>query len=233
MNTDNETGPYINAMLIQNNISPTISINGTSEIAKALVEIASNILKASVTGDKSLTDDSRKRKGFTIETMLISCYFNNRVCNSSDFTWKRSNEYGNCYTFNEDLSQVSKTISKAGPKYGLNIELYVGSSSNNYYIMKSGVHVFVHDRGVLPIYVNEGIDILPGTASSITVSRTKYTKCEAPYSSCRKEPDTVQSSDGDIYRETLQVSKYTQKMCYEICVQDLYVIPNCNCSDPS
>ena len=128
MNTDSETGPYIYAKLIQNNISPTILVNGTILVAKTLVENAANILKASVTGDKSLTDDSRKRKGFTIETMLISCYFNNRVCNSSDFTWKRSNEYGNCYTFNEDLTKNSKTISKAGPKYGLNIELFVGST---------------------------------------------------------------------------------------------------------
>ena len=81
-----------------------------------------------MTSDTSLNEQSLKKKDFTIETMLISCFFNNHACNESDFTWKRSNEYGNCYTFNGLLTEVSKVSSKSGPKYGLNLELFAGNS---------------------------------------------------------------------------------------------------------
>ena len=233
MNTDNATGPYINAILIENNIDPTITINGTGQKAKVLVESVSNVLKASVTGDKSLSLQSLKDKGFAIEDMLVSCFFNNMECNTTDFKWKHSNEHGNCYTFNEDLTMPSKTVSKAGPKYGLNLELYAGRFVNNYYMLKNGMHLFVHERGVLPLFTNEGIDLQTGVASSITISRTKYEKAEPPYSSCRKDTSVPIESDSDIFKQTLQVSVYRQKVCYELCVQNLYVIPNCNCSDPS
>ena len=66
--------------------------------------------------------------------------------------------------------------------------------------MKSGVHVFVHERGFLPLYHNEGIDIMAGTASSITLSRTKYSKYQPLYSSCRTDTSTILPSDTNIFR---------------------------------
>ena len=47
----------------------------------------------------------------------------------SDFTWKYTNEFGSCYTFNDLLvnnETESKTTSKSGPEYGLNLELFYG-----------------------------------------------------------------------------------------------------------
>ena len=95
------------------------------------------------------------------------------------------------------------------------------------------MHVFVHERGILPLYDNEGIDVMSGTASSITIQRTKFSKYEPPYSSCRKDVSTTLPTDSDIFKETLNISKYTQKICFEICLQNLFIIPNCSCSDPS
>ena len=91
----------------------------------------------------------------------------------------------------------------------------------------------VHNRGELPLFKNEGIDIQSGTATNIVISKSKYSKYDPPYSNCRRDVATILSTDSDIFKETLKVSKYRQKLCYEICMQKLYIIPKCNCADPS
>lgn len=108
----------------------------------------------------------------------------------------------------------------------------LNSGNNDYYTIKRGIHVFVHERGYLPLFNNEGIDVMASTASNIAISKTKYSKYDPPYSSCRRDVATILSTDSDLYKKTLSVSSYTQKLCFELCLQNLFIIPACSCSDP-
>jgi hypothetical protein len=69
-----------------------------------------------------------KQRGFNLNNMLISCYFNKNQCTLDDFVWSYSYEYGNCYTFNSRVNETStiKTINNAGTSFGLVLELFAG-----------------------------------------------------------------------------------------------------------
>ena len=43
--------------------------------------------------------------------MLITCVFNLRSCNTSDFVWFYDLMYGNCYKFNHELDEKFTTRS--------------------------------------------------------------------------------------------------------------------------
>ena len=132
MSSQTTTGDYVKNILLNNNISPTI--NATNINGYDLVIQASSILKANIIAD-NITSIFREKIGFTMDTMLISCYFNGIKCNSSDFVHSQSYEYGNCYSFNSDLKSVRYT-SKYGPTSGLNLELFVGVGGNYYLKLK-------------------------------------------------------------------------------------------------
>ena len=94
-----------------------------------MVDYASSILKASIIGDKSLNDKNLKKKGFSIETLLVSCQFNKEKCGPADFEWRHTYEYGNCYTFNSIFTNnISRATSKPAPANGLTLELFLGIS---------------------------------------------------------------------------------------------------------
>ncbi|CAF1056474.1 unnamed protein product [Brachionus calyciflorus] len=236
--TENTTGAYINYALKANSITPNISISG-EEKGITLVQQAASILRAYATADRNLTDEDRKSLGFTMDTMLVSCFYNHEECNTTEFSWFYDSDYGNCYTFNDLFDgnhELQNTVntSKAGPDNGLKMELFVGlGGSQDYYTIKKGVKVVVHKRGVRPLLKYDGIEISTGTSSNIAISRTNYTKEQYPYSDCRPDPDTTLTTDSSYHIKTLQISKYYKKLCFEICLQYEQIIPNCLCADPS
>ena len=133
MTADDGTGTYINTVLSNNNIEPTINITGvTDSYAIALVEDASSVIKSALTADKSLNETQLKIKGFSIDKMIVSCYFNKVKCTQYDFNWRHTNQFGNCYTFNDLIlngkNVDAKSTSKAGTEYALNLELFIGIS---------------------------------------------------------------------------------------------------------
>ena len=130
VNDENDTSDYIRNTLRNNSIPPQLDINGSSSImAINLVDDASSILKASIIGDKNLNDEQLKKKGFSIETLLVSCQFNKDKCGPADFKWTHTYEYGNCFTFNDpSINSNSKATSKPAPANGLTLELFLGIS---------------------------------------------------------------------------------------------------------
>jgi hypothetical protein len=247
-NTANQanTSVYLANILTEKGISAeafSSRLNATSTTAKSMfvVSHASNLLKAAIMNDKSLSASGREMLSFTLGSMLISCYFNGVECNETDFSWLWSFEYGNCYTFNgaEDRfgrRTQAKMTSKAGPHNGLTLELFVGSPGiQDVYLIKSGAHVIVHNRTTKPLTKYEGVDVKVSSATSIAIARTIYAKKEAPYSDCRANVEQSRDTDSLVFKQTLSSGggKYTQKYCYEVCFQMLFVSGACNCSDPS
>ena len=75
----------------------------------------------SMLNDKNISYGFRKeRLSYSLNDSLISCYFNWISCSSNNFTTFFEPVYGNCFTFNSNLMNMS------GEAYGLRLEMYVG-----------------------------------------------------------------------------------------------------------
>lgn len=66
--------------------------------------------------------------------MMISCYFNQKLCNTSDWVWFYDNNLGSCFKFNSLYDEngttlESKQTNMPGPENGLIMELFVGQPS--------------------------------------------------------------------------------------------------------
>jgi DNA-binding XRE family transcriptional regulator len=233
LTSDNRTGYYVANILEGNEIMPNISID-EGDYALNKVKMVSDTLKATVIANSSLTDEELKALGFSLDDFLISCTFNGRRCNESDFEWSRTFEYGNCYTFN-GASSRPKYTSKSGPANGLVLELYIGLPyEQDIFTYISGAYVIVHNRtNRVPLTRYEGMPVQAGAATNIGVSRTTYVKKEDPYSDCRMNVSVALPTDSDYFRYTINMTKYTQKFCYELCLQYEFIFPKCNCTDPS
>ena len=99
--------------------------------------------------------------------------------------------------------------------------------------VSNGFYVAVTNNSMRPIIKNEGVEVSPGTVSNIAIERSFYYQMASPYGDCREDTDTLTSSDSDLYVKTVAITKYSRKLCYQVCFQYRYVIPTCNCSDPS
>lgn len=68
---------------------------------------------------------------YSLESMLISCKYNNIPCNASDFIWFLSTKYGICYTFNARLKGVPdggiRDSNSGGQRGILKLAFYVHS----------------------------------------------------------------------------------------------------------
>jgi hypothetical protein len=89
------------------------------------MQLLESLLKAIVMSEVNFTafNLTLQDVGFTIDTMLISCFYNGDQCNKSDFTYFHTYEYGNCYTFNKKDARKTKI---SGSRTGLQLEIFVG-----------------------------------------------------------------------------------------------------------
>lgn len=113
----------------------------------------------------------------------------------------------------------------------INNRLFLGKQ--DFYTTSKGAYIVIHNRTTLPSVKYEGLVVQAGTASNIAISRTYYSKLDSPFSDCRKDTSTVLSTDTYIFEQTINVTKYSQKLCYELCLQNLFIIPKCGCADAS
>jgi hypothetical protein len=126
-------GNFLNNVIKDNHINPTIDMkdfpsdDGVLPITQ-VEKIQTLLLATLIANPGNYTNDELQTIGFTMERMLISCYFNGIECKASDFDWLLTFEYGNCWTFNSlryNLTKPRKT-SKSGAKNGLVMELFIG-----------------------------------------------------------------------------------------------------------
>jgi len=75
----------------------------------------------SMLDDKNISGNLHKEKlSYPLNDTLINCYFNWILCSSNNFTTYFESLYGNCFTFESNLMNMS------GQAYGLKTEMYVG-----------------------------------------------------------------------------------------------------------
>lgn len=150
---------FINQTLAKNNISYVSDVTKI-DMSPTLVN---NLIKASIIGNKNFTKKDYVNLGFTIDYMLLTCYFNNIPCNSSDFVWRYDYDYTNCYTFNSGYDMNGnpvpiKQVNEAGSDRSLKLELFIGDdATQSQYMLNSGARVVVHNQTITPIINSEGI----------------------------------------------------------------------------
>ena len=174
---------------------------------------------------------------FTLNDMLISCYYNELPCYESDFYPLPNELYGNCYVFNSNLhrnntlkSKVRNT-SKYGPQYGLQLELFVGLNYQSFGNLRSGAILFIHNQSSLTDENDVGIELSSGTQSNIAINRMFIYKLAQPYSDCVDHNNLVKVEE--IVRLTIEFHGYYSKsFCVDLCYQ-FYLLDQCNCYDNS
>ncbi len=217
-----------------NNALQTVNLKiGADEQAVGFISKILDILKKDAAANPITAFNSSYQKdiGYDIDEILVSCYYSGQKCSSSDFKFIRSYDYGNCYTFNANLSNI-RNISNAGPQHGLELELFTGL--DDIYIYKRGFYVVVHNQSVSPIMDNEGVYVSIGAETNIGIERVFYEKLSSPYSKCVENPNSPDSSTSALYKAILNElgeKTYRQKYCFKLCYQ-LLVMNSCTCFDP-
>jgi hypothetical protein len=190
------------------------------------------ITRTFINNDKTLTYNDRKEMGFQLKDMLISCSFNYRTCNESDFEYSYEPLYGNCYTFNNGLNGngTIKKLSLAGTMYGLILELYLGDPKvDTKYELNDGLLISIHNQSIKQFTQGENIVAAAGAETFFSVSRNFISKLEYPYGDCLK--DIKSSSTFNSFYFDYLVRKigetYSQEHCYSLCFQKK-IINKCN-----
>jgi acid-sensing ion channel 2 len=228
---------YINRVLEKNNISHVSNITRIDINPK----FVNNLIKASMLNDQNLTSDSIRHLGFDFDYMLLTCYFNDLPCNSSDFVRRYEYDYTNCYTFNSGFDQQGnkvpiKQVNEAGSDRSLRLELFLGDDGfQSQFILNSGARVVIHNQNTTPIISSEGKDISTGFQTNIGIKRSFLSKLDQPYSDCIKDISSPNSFDSHYYRaifDILNMTTYRQKICLRICLQE-HIRSTCKCIDGS
>ncbi|RMZ95640.1 amiloride-sensitive sodium channel subunit alpha-like isoform X2 [Brachionus plicatilis] len=164
--------------------------------------------------------------------MFISCLYNLRPCNQSQWTWFYNSQCGNCFRFNSDQNsqEIQKTY-QAGKYNGLMIELYVGiPEEQNTLSQTSGAHVYIDDNSIQPLF-GQGVDIAPGFGTNLVLQRIKRKQMPQPYSSCIENLDTIDSFDSEYYRKVFRSNlTYRQEDCFFAFIQS-EIYKNCKCDE--
>ena len=123
--------------------------------------------------------------GHRLENMLLTCYFESRSCDTSDFV-TRVTSLGLCYTFNSGENQPVTYTDKYGYENGLRVTL--NTEVYEYFTAEddsTGFYVFIHDQGYVPyIGTNRGFTVSSGQRTEIAISKTDVYLLTPPYGEC-------------------------------------------------
>ncbi|KAE9555793.1 hypothetical protein FO519_001007 [Halicephalobus sp. NKZ332] len=166
-----------------------------------------------------VTEDEQKNTTYSYADLFISCSYNTENCNETDFSTYVDPYFGRCYSFNYDSS---KTSSRAGPLYGLNIVLRVNQAEYLPWTQSAGAAIQVLDQSEHPFVYTDGFFTPVGVASAIGVSFVSQKKLAHPYSSCSDV-----GGDQTVYYDT---PMYQLEACIRSCLQDK-IVATCDCYD--
>lgn len=171
----------------------------------------------------TFTPLKKQKTNYTLDEILISCYFDEIQCNESDFR-----QIGKSFNFNSGFDQDNKpveflTSALAGKETGFRIELFIGLIDD--YIPEGienkydGLHVVVHNYTVDPRF-HDGIDIAPGFATNLVVQRSYSYKLDAPYNDCIINVTDALSHDSSVFKFMVSNLNYSYRHveCYDYCL---------------
>lgn len=222
--------------------------------AKNHVEYLSNLIKndldfmnsTNIYGYRIITNNkdqkiknytfNRRKFGFNISEIIISCTFNLQNCSlDQDFDYYYDMNYGNCFRFNSGKNMYGentefKNVSNNGLLNSLELELFIGKASeNDNYLSKDNGFSISINNATLDSISHEGIQISAGFSTRIIVNKYFLTKVPYPYSECTNDLTSEDSYHSDTYKITFKQTKnfrYTD--CISVCYQK-FLLDNCTC----
>ena len=259
MTASNYTSYYINQTLARKNYSSVVSATNQQNAMQQIAD-TKEMIKAAFMADNSLSNEELQSFGWTLQTMLISCFFEGSPCDATNFTWSYSYDYGNCYTFNHEFDNSGNAksairIANSGPATGLSLELFVGFPGwpdLNYfsihfvtlytkivklkayavYSFYTGAYVLVNNRLDTPLTKYDGVRVQAGMASNIAVTKTTIESLGPPYGDCKADL-TPSTSDSIYFNLTSMITTYRNRLCVDIYFQLTLTFPTCGCFDPA
>ncbi|CAB03443.3 Amiloride-sensitive sodium channel [Caenorhabditis elegans] len=157
---------------------------------------------------------------YSYDDMVVSCTYNAKTCNITDFNDFYNPSYGNCLQFNTDGMYSS---SRAGPLYGLRMVMRTDQDTYLPWTEASGVIIDIHMQDEIPYPDVFGYFAPPGTASSLGVSYVQTTRLSKPYGSCTTKTKL---------KTTHYTGTYTVEACFRSCMQEK-IIASCGCYYPA
>ncbi len=234
-NTKPDNKPFFDDILQRGNFSLAIDSQNSSDLerfrqANSVMKSAIKYLKQEVMFNL-LQNESLVDKGFTIQDMLVSCTFEDFQCNTKDFVYSRSFNYGNCYTFNSALNNLSSmplTV-QTGLQASFQLELFSGIEGlNDAYSIEHGIVVFIHSRTLNPDFNGVRTYVQTGASSNIALTKTNHQQVSTVGNPCRDDI-TPTESDSIYYKLAAQWDEYTLQTCRAIYYEIEVIIKNCQC----
>ncbi|BFZ05750.1 hypothetical protein BsWGS_08789 [Bradybaena similaris] len=167
--------------------------------------------------------DVRRKAWHNISDMLQFCAFNEERCAVEEFTQVRDNINGHCYTFNREGKAETRYTTRAGPIYGLIVELRIQLEEYLNITNTAGFKVIVHDPQVPPFPEDGGITVQPGQATNIGIEKTIIRRLPQPYENC--DESSVNNSNNLYGRWNYT---YTENGCKKSCFQ-MSLYDHCAC----
>ncbi|KIH55530.1 Amiloride-sensitive sodium channel [Ancylostoma duodenale] len=160
------------------------------------------------------------KHAYTYKDLVISCTYNAKSCNETDFREFYDPTYGICQMFNIEGNYSS---SRAGPLYGLRMVIRTDQAKYLPWTETAGMVMSIHGKDEAPFPDVFGYFAAPGTATSMGVRFVETSRLPHPYGTCTKEELLA----GKHYNGTYQVES-----CFRNCLQEK-IVADCGCYDPA
>jgi len=197
-------------------------------------QYAYNLTRKGIFDGSNLLDAEKQKLSHDLEDFLFECWFNDKQCYASDFTWSYHQMYGNCFTFNGNETNLKKSY-LIGPDYGLQLVLYVKVYESLLNITdfkdKLGAVIRVGNSSFSKFVSNGGIFVSSGFSTYIQVDREFISMLPKPYSDCEIDSDSSSRPiESEFFNFISQARfKYTQQLCFSLCLQKKHIETH-NCS---
>jgi len=171
-----------------------------------------------------LSDEQKQEFGFSLNQSLKECSFHTEPCLASDFTWRFSYRYGNCFQF--DPHRIVKNVYLSENMYGIFLTLGNLENQNEFPSNPAeGLKIFFHNGTEFSLNDIE-IYIEAGKQVKINLHKTMTYRQPSPYSDCQD----LSSFKSEIYDyiKSSNNGEYSQKKCFFLCLQKL-IIDSCQC----
>ena len=165
---------------------------------------------------------------FSLEKMLISCFYDQKRCTKDDFYPIRTSLFGMCYSFNygkyyNGTQAPVRKLKRNGMFNGLKLELFVGAREYlPCWINENAAIVVVHNRTIKPLFVEESIKAPIGMETNFVVKNLKVKKLPYPHSGCILDLYSENSFTSSSFKKTVKTyGVYVQKWCLLDCALEL------------
>lgn len=184
----------------------------------------------------------RRAIGAPFSELIMECSYQGISCSDERlFSAWVSPQYGNCYTFNSNISTTADTeagkryTTLTGELYSLSLLLYTKHFAYTPLLTSTkGTRLVIHNADEVPDVEEAGLDVLPHTSSSFSLEQKTISRLPSPYDAhCIS--DWLQVEFYPVVQNSTSITpsheKYTAQRCKKICLQ-YYFQSKCACFHP-